>query len=70
MGVIGMRLEEGDEVIGMQMASQGDTLLVVSENGMGKRTMISDFTLSTEVEREFSAIRLRKKQETSSALSW
>ncbi len=43
MGVIGMRLEEGDEVIGMQMASQGDTLLVVSENGMGKRTMISDF---------------------------
>ena len=43
MGVIGMRLDEGDEVIGMQMASQGDTLLVVSENGMGKRTVISDF---------------------------
>ena len=43
MGVIGMRLEEGDEVIGMQMDSQGDTLLVVSENGIGKRTNISEF---------------------------
>ena len=45
MGVIGMRLDEGDEVIGMQMASQGDTLLVVSENGMGKRTVITDFNV-------------------------
>ncbi|MCD7993469.1 MAG: DNA gyrase subunit A [Clostridia bacterium] len=44
MGVIGMRFEEDDEVIGMQMQSQGDSLLVVSENGMGKRTMISEFS--------------------------
>ena len=28
----------------MQMASQGDSLLVVSENGMGKRTVISEFS--------------------------
>ena len=45
MGVIGMRFEDGDEVIGMQMASQGDSLLVVSENGMGKRTVISEFSV-------------------------
>ena len=44
MGVIGMRFEEDDEVIGMQMQSQGDSLLVVSENGMGKRTMITEFS--------------------------
>ncbi|MCB7319392.1 DNA gyrase subunit A [Lacrimispora sp. 210928-DFI.3.58] len=44
MGVIGMRFDEDDEVIGMQMANQGDSLLVVSENGMGKRTMISEFS--------------------------
>ena len=44
MGVIGMRFEDDDEVIGMQMQSQGDSLLVVSENGMGKRTMISEFS--------------------------
>ena len=43
MGVIGMKLDEGDEVIGMQVDSQGETLLVVSENGIGKRTEISEF---------------------------
>lgn len=43
MGVIGMRFDEDDEVIGMQMESQGEHLLVVSENGMGKRTLISEF---------------------------
>ena len=43
MGVIGMRFDDDDEVIGMQMESQGEHLLVVSENGMGKRTLISEF---------------------------
>ena len=43
MGVIGMRFDEDDEVIGMQMESQGEHLLVVSENGLGKRTLISEF---------------------------
>ena len=43
MGVIGMRLDEGDEVIGMQTDNQGECLLVVSENGMGKRTPITEF---------------------------
>lgn len=43
-GVIGMRFQRlDDEVIGMQILSQGDKLLVVSENGMGKRTDISEF---------------------------
>ena len=36
MGVIGMRFDEDDEVIGMQKEDQGDTLLVVSENGMAR----------------------------------
>ena len=44
MGVIGMKLSEGDEVVGMQVHTQGDYLLIVSENGMGKRTEISEFT--------------------------
>lgn len=44
MGVIGMKFEHSDEVIGMQMASQGECLLVVSENGFGKRTPIEEFT--------------------------
>ena len=44
MGVIGMKFDEDDQVIGMQMTSQGECLLVVSENGMGKRTYVSEFT--------------------------
>jgi len=42
-GVIGMTLDGDDEIIGMQLDSQGDYLLFVSAKGMGKRTMISEF---------------------------
>ncbi len=44
MGVIGMSLMDGDEVVGMQLDSQGEYLLIVSEKGMGKLTSISEFT--------------------------
>ncbi|MDR1548194.1 MAG: DNA gyrase subunit A [Hungatella sp.] len=44
MGVIGMKLNDDDQVIGMQMESQGPKLLIVSANGMGKRTPIEEFT--------------------------
>ncbi len=45
MGVIGMNLGDGDEIIGMQLDHQGDSLLIVSENGMGKRTYLNEFTV-------------------------
>ncbi|MDO4303565.1 MAG: DNA gyrase C-terminal beta-propeller domain-containing protein, partial [Bacillota bacterium] len=45
MGVIGMNLGDGDEIIGMQLDHQGDSLLIVSENGMGKRTYLDEFTV-------------------------
>ena len=44
MGVIGMNLSHGDEVVGMQLDTQGEYLLIVSENGMGKLTAISEFS--------------------------
>ncbi|MEG0987777.1 MAG: DNA gyrase subunit A [Clostridium sp.] len=44
IGVIGMKFAKDDEVIGMQMSSQGECLLVVSENGFGKRTFTEEFT--------------------------
>ena len=44
MGVIGMNLADGDEVVGMQMESQGESLMIVSEKGLGKCTLISEFT--------------------------
>ena len=45
MGVIGMNLSPGDEIIGMQLQTQGSDLLIVSENGMGKRTNMDEFTV-------------------------
>lgn len=45
MGVIGMNLSDGDEIVGMQLQKQGDSLLIVSENGMGKRTYLNEFTV-------------------------
>ncbi|MGN0353476.1 MAG: DNA gyrase subunit A [Muricoprocola sp.] len=44
MGVIGINLMDGDEVVGMQLASQGSYMLIVSEKGMGKLTDIEEFT--------------------------
>ncbi len=44
MGVIGMNLIDGDEVIGMQMNTQGEYLLIASEKGLGKRTRMEEFS--------------------------
>ena len=44
MGVIGMNLADRDEVVGMQMESQGDCLMIVSAKGLGKCTLTSEFT--------------------------
>ena len=43
MGVRGMNLIDGDEIVGMQLDHQGKSLLIVSEKGYGKRTMIDEF---------------------------
>ncbi len=45
MGVRGMNLDYDDDIVGMQLDHQGDSLLIVSENGMGKRTYLDEFTL-------------------------
>ena len=44
MGVIGMNLSYDDEVVAMQLNTQGTHMLIVSEYGMGKRTDIDEFT--------------------------
>ena len=43
MGVIGMNLAADDVIIGMQLISQGESLMTVSENGLGKCTLMSEF---------------------------
>ncbi len=44
-GVIGIRLSEDDEVIGMESVIQGGkaTLLAITENGFGKRTELDEY---------------------------
>jgi DNA gyrase subunit A len=44
MGVIGMNLAPDDEVIAMQTSTMGDAVMIVSTNGLGKGTMIDEFT--------------------------
>ena len=43
MGVKGMTLIGDDQLVGMQLDTQGEYLLFVSDNGMGKRTEIGEF---------------------------
>ena len=45
MGVIGMNLSYDDEVVAMQLNTQGTHMLIVSEYGIGKRTDIDEFTV-------------------------
>ena len=42
-GVRGMRLAEGDRIVGMEVLSHGQTLFAVTENGYGKRTSIDEY---------------------------
>jgi DNA gyrase subunit A len=44
-GVRGIRLAKGDWVVGMVVVKRGATLLVVSENGYGKRSDIGDYRM-------------------------
>jgi DNA gyrase subunit A len=42
-GVRGMRLSEGDRVVGMEVVRFGQTLFAVTVNGFGKRTSIDEY---------------------------
>lgn len=44
IGVIGMNLSDRDEVVGMQMNTQGEYLLIASAKGLGKLTRMDEFT--------------------------
>jgi len=43
MGVKGMRLASGDQIVAMEVLSHGQTLFAVTENGYGKRTSIDEY---------------------------
>ncbi|MBW1740160.1 MAG: DNA gyrase subunit A [Deltaproteobacteria bacterium] len=44
-GVRGMRLAEGDYIVGMEVLTNGKTLMAITENGYGKRTSIDEYPI-------------------------
>jgi DNA gyrase subunit A len=44
-GVIGMRFNEGDELLGMHVVREGEDVLVATDRGYAKRTPIDDYPL-------------------------
>ena len=46
-GVRGIKLDEGDSVVGMGLYEDGAKILVVSEKGYGKRTEVSEYKVQT-----------------------
>ena len=45
VGVRGIRLKDGDHVIGAGLAKEGMTLLSITENGYGKRTDVGEYSV-------------------------
>ena len=46
-GVRAIKLEKGDEVVAMELAEQHEELLVVTQNGFGKRTSVEEYKVQT-----------------------
>jgi len=66
-GVIGVRLEEGNEVIGMEIVRDDSTILTVTENGFGKRSSLEDYRSQGRGGKGIITSRPRKRMERSSA---
>jgi DNA gyrase subunit A len=42
-GVIGIRMDDDDAVVGMEIPTEGNSIITVSENGYGKRTAVEEY---------------------------
>ena len=51
VGVRGISLREGDEVVGAEIATPGMYVLSITENGYGKRTAMEEYLRGDEVQR-------------------
>ncbi|HNZ62759.1 MAG TPA: DNA gyrase subunit A [Bacillota bacterium] len=61
MGVNGMRLSGDDQVIGMITTDGSQTLLVVTEHGFGKRTLLSDYRVQNRSGKGLITYRTTKR---------
>ena len=61
MGVRGIRCDKSDEVIAMQLDVQGEEILFVTANGMGKRTELSEFSTQMRGGKGVKCYKITKK---------
>jgi len=61
MGVRGMRIDKGVKVVGMEVLGSEDTLLTVTENGFGKRSLIEDYRTQTRGGKGVFSIKTSKR---------
>lgn len=60
-GVRGMRLAEGDHIVGAEVLSHGQTLFAVTENGYGKRTSIDEYPVQKRGGKGVISIKTTKR---------
>jgi DNA gyrase subunit A len=60
-GVIGARLGERDEVVGLAVPAKGEEILVASEKGSGKRTPVEDYRLTARGAQGVKTLRVNEK---------
>ncbi len=60
-GVRGIRLTDGDEVVGMVVVRREGTLMVVTDKGYGKRSLISDYRVTARGGRGIITMRTTPK---------
>ena len=60
-GVKGMELDKGDFIIGMEVCTDNTTLLVVTENGFGKRTELDEYKVQTRGGKGVLTYRITEK---------
>jgi DNA gyrase subunit A len=63
-GVKGITLEQGDEVVAMDVLAPGASLLAVSERGYGKRSAMGDYRLQTRGGKGIITMRTTEKTGT------
>ena len=61
MGVIGINLADQDRVVSMLLADEGEYMLTASEKGMGKRTLISEFSVQNRGGKGVRCYRIMEK---------
>ena len=59
-GVRGMNVEDA-HVVGVSTSSEGDTLLSISENGYGKRSLVEDYRLTSRGKKGVSTMNVTEK---------